>query len=196
MPPSFAGQASPGGRGVIDDPVGQVSASGVEPASAFYTKLHVGTFDVSGVRLERRGSSRCDHQHFGSVETAGRVLGAGVVDRLVEAMRVANRWWGLDIDSYQFKALRYAPGHYHPEHMDMFPGSMCRKLTMIVQLSDPTDYVGGDLEVVGMGEHWSTIPRCRGLGVVFPSWTRHRVTPVGAGVRWTVAVWGYGPPVR
>lgn len=182
---------------MVDEPVGQVSASGVEPVSAFYTKLQVGTFDVSGVRLERRGQGRCDHQHFGSAAAAGRVLGVGAVDRLVEAMRYANaRWWRLDIDSYQFKVLRYTAGHFHPEHLDMFPGSMCRKLTMIVQFSDPSEYAGGDLEVVGMGEHWSTIPRVRGLGVVFPSWTRHRVTPVEAGLRWTVAVWGYGPPVR
>ena len=52
-----------------------------------------------------------------------------------------------------------------------------RKLTVVVQLSDPADYDGGELEV------WPdstvrTAPRDRGTAVIFPSFALHRVTPV------------------
>lgn len=186
-----------------DVPAGQVAARpGGEPVSALYTTTEVplgllGSVAVSASgQLVRRGSDRADHLPLSQVE-ASRVLGFDAVTRLVETICHANsRWWRLEVDSFEFKVLRYRPGHYHPEHVDMFPGSMRRKLTMVVQLSDPSHYVGGDLEVAVAGPHWAAIPRQAGLAAVFPAWTRHRVTRVERGERCSLAAWGYGPPIR
>lgn len=184
--------------------VGRVSGDGFEPASAYHV---VTSLAVSGRLLDipigvkagmtRRGSGRADHLHLSSVDAAKTVLDGALVDEVTETLRSVNdRWWRLEIDRFEFKMLRYGPGHYHPEHTDMFPGSMRRKVTMIVQLADPGGYAGGDLEVAVAGPNWGAVPRGHGVAVVFPSWTRHRVSRVTAGERWSLAAWGYGPPVR
>lgn len=174
-----------------------------EPPSAFYTLTALPVAALERVipaargRMVRRGAGRCDELALPDVGSAAGVLGPEVVREVTCAADVLNeRWWGLHVDGYRFKVLRYGPGHWAPAHMDMFPGSMRRKVTLVLQLTDPAGYVGGDLEVIGMGEQWSTIPRQLGLAAVFPSWTRHRVTPVEGGERWALAAWGYGPPVR
>lgn len=188
-----------------DAPVGRHAGDGVtgEPPSAFYTLTSLPVAALGCVvpaargRMSRRAAGRCDELSLPEAGSAAEVLGPDLLRAVTDAVSVANgRWWRLDVDSYRFKVLRYGPGHYAPAHMDMFPGSMCRKVTAVVQLTDPSGYVGGDLEVIGMGERWSTIPRQVGLAAVFPSWTRHRVTRVEGGERWSLAVWGYGPPAR
>jgi PKHD-type hydroxylase len=147
--------------------------------------------------LERRGANRSDQHYLPSTHTAVALLGREAVATIRHAMDDANRrWWRLDIDSYQYKVLRYRPGHYAPVHTDMFPGSMRRKLTLVVQLSEPDAYDGGDLEVQGYGDQWHQVPRGAGVAAVFPAWARHRVSPIERGERWTLAAWGYGPPVR
>jgi PKHD-type hydroxylase len=77
-----------------------------------------------------------------------------------------------------------------------------RKLSVCVQLSGSADYEGGNLEIdskqVG-GE--SNLPKeavLRSLGttLVFPSFLRHRVTPVTSGKRYSLVSWYEGPPFR
>lgn len=147
--------------------------------------------------LERRGANRSDQHYLPSYSAAAELLGDDLVGLVVDHMTAANSgWWCLDVDSWQFKVLRYRPGQYAPAHLDMYPGSMRRKLTMVVQLSEARTYDGGDLELQHMGDQWHQVPRGLGLGAVFPAWTRHRVTAISSGERWTLAAWGYGPPVR
>ena len=38
--------------------------------------------------------------------------------------------------------------------------------------------------------------RDKGAVVVFPSWVRHRVTPVTRGTRYSAVAWFNGPPLR
>jgi PKHD-type hydroxylase len=73
-----------------------------------------------------------------------------------------------------------------------------RKLSVTVNLSDPGDYTGGDLEFLnGIGQ-LLTQPelRQRGSIVVFPSTLGHRVTPITSGVRYALVGWMVGPPIR
>lgn len=70
-----------------------------------------------------------------------------------------------------------------------------RKLSLVLQLSDPRDYDGGDLEL----DQSSPDPhklRSRGAVLVFPSFLRHRVTPVTRGVRYSLVTWYEGPHFR
>lgn len=66
-----------------------------------------------------------------------------------------------------------------------------RKLTVIIQLSSPDEYTGGDLEVFGAIS--TTVPRARGTVVCLPSFVPHRVTPVTSGVRRVIVSWIAGP---
>jgi PKHD-type hydroxylase len=66
-----------------------------------------------------------------------------------------------------------------------------RKLTVIIQLSNPDDYTGGDFEVFGAIS--SVAPRARGTIICLPSFVPHRVTAVTSGVRRVIVAWIAGP---
>lgn len=66
-----------------------------------------------------------------------------------------------------------------------------RKLTIIFQLSEPSDYEGGLLQI--MSNEIETAPKVRGSIVVFPSILMHRVTPVTTGMRRALVAWIAGP---
>jgi len=79
-------------------------------------------------------------------------------------------------------------------HQD-FGGRISRKLTLVLQLSDPADYEGGNLEVLISSES-KVMRKERGLIIAFPSWTLHQVTPVVKGNRQTLVVWISGPDFK
>ena len=66
-----------------------------------------------------------------------------------------------------------------------------RKVTVVLQLSSPDDYDGGDFQTFGVDvEH---LPRDRGAVLVLPSFVYHAVTPVTRGVRRALVAWIAGP---
>ena len=77
-------------------------------------------------------------------------------------------------------------------HQDFGGKNISRKLSLVLQLTCPSEYEGGNLEILTRGEP-ITMPKERGLVVVFPSWTLHQVTPVTRGHRQTVVAWVSGP---
>jgi PKHD-type hydroxylase len=80
-------------------------------------------------------------------------------------------------------------------HSDCTPGDMSRKLTMVVPLSDPSEYEGGILEF-NEGGVVRRPPQKAGVPVMFPAWLLHQVTPVTRGRRYSMAVWIRGPAWR
>jgi len=71
-----------------------------------------------------------------------------------------------------------------------------RKLSVVVQLSNPEDYEGGDLEVQPYGSEIFKVEKKRGYITFFPSWTLHQVTPVIRGNRQSLVAWISGPPFK
>lgn len=70
-----------------------------------------------------------------------------------------------------------------------------RKLSFTLQLSDPSEYEGGEILVkTGRGEE--TVKREKGFMVMFPSFMLHKVTPVTKGVRRSLVGWVSGPAFR
>ena len=79
-------------------------------------------------------------------------------------------------------------------HMDIAKGYMSnRKLSMSVQLSEPDDYDGGNLEFMDFDE---TAPRGIGDLIVFPSYLMHRVSEITRGTRYCWVSWVHGPAFR
>ena len=76
------------------------------------------------------------------------------------------------------------------------PESPSRKLSLVMQLSDPVDYEGGVLEILNHGNQVVKMRKQRGLIVCFPSWTLHQVTPVTKGNRQSLVAWISGPPFK
>lgn len=127
---------------------------------------------------------------------------AWVMDELVGHVARANReGFGFDLTDFgeSPQVARYdsaREGHFD-WHSDIGAGNWAakRKLTIVVQLSDPTDYEGGALEL-RPDSNVATAPRTRGTATVFPSFVLHRVTPVTAGTRWSLTLWSHGPAFR
>ncbi len=124
-----------------------------------------------------------------------------VMDRLIDLVREANRSFGFDLDamSESPQVARYGAerqGHFG-WHADIGAGAVAarRKLTLVAQLSDPGDYEGGALELQPGTSKVTAAPE-KGSATAFPSFVLHRVTPVTAGERHSLAIWAHGPAFR
>ena len=80
-------------------------------------------------------------------------------------------------------------------HQDFGSSGISRKLSMVLQLSDPSEYEGGELQLLTRKEPTS-IQKKRGLITAFPAWTLHQVTPVVKGTRQTLVAWISGPAFK
>lgn len=70
-----------------------------------------------------------------------------------------------------------------------------RKLSAVLQLTDPAQYEGGNLQIMTSGNPMN-VRKQRGLIAVFPSYTLHQVTPVTQGSRQSLVAWLSGPAFR
>lgn len=117
--------------------------------------------------------------------------------------------WDFDIreiEPLQYTIYRETQDHY-TWHSDDSGGSTAaptgniRKVTCVVQLSDPEDYDGCELELLTMRDNELrpvpiSFPKEAGSIVCFPSNAMHRVTPLTRGKRESLVCWFRGPPWR
>ena len=154
------------------------------------------------------------NQSYRKVQTVGllpsdHVCGASI-DWLFERVRDKVIWansnhYHFDLHGLwqQINYLQYdepktpddIPGHYD-WHQDFGGGeSSQRKLSVVIQMTDPSEYDGCRLEL-----HNETAfdPGVIGQGsmIVFPSWAVHRVTPITRGQRRALVSWVAGTPFR
>lgn len=111
--------------------------------------------------------------------------------------------WNYDIrgcESIQVGTYDAAEHGYYDWHVDVLRNPndpSMRKLTAVLQLTDPDAYTGGDLEIrIPFTEQVVAVPKGKGTIVVFPSFLYHRVTPVTEGSRSTAVGWFVGPAFR
>jgi len=79
-------------------------------------------------------------------------------------------------------------------HQD-YGGGVSRKLSVTVQLTDPSEYEGGNLQIMTSGQP-QNVRKQRGLIALFPSYVLHQVTPVTQGSRQSLVVWISGPAFK
>ena len=114
-----------------------------------------------------------------------------------------GQYYGWHCDSWEepYQRKQNEDGTWPPDH------GKIRKLSMTISLSDPNDYVGGNLEFDFRNQvDWErnkkkAIKSCeeirpRGSIIVFPSFCWHRVAPVTSGVRYSLVMWSLGWPFR
>ena len=84
-------------------------------------------------------------------------------------------------------------GDYFDWHTDMgqHGEARYRKISMIINLSEPESYTGGILQYFKNGSYYDA-PQRLGASFSFPSWVTHRVTAMETGVRETLVCWAYG----
>ena len=71
-----------------------------------------------------------------------------------------------------------------------------RKLSMVVQLSDPSDYEGGLLSFSEVTNPVQKSLQKRGSIIIFPSYLQHAVSEVTKGTRYSLVCWVKGPRWR
>jgi PKHD-type hydroxylase len=120
---------------------------------------------------------------------------AWIFKRLVDITdKLNSQFFEFDIfgfvEGLQFTQYQSPNGHYG-FHTDRIPNGLIRKLSITIQLSDPLDYTGGDLELK-TSEIEQFAPRDQGCLTMFPSYILHRVKPVTDGTRYSLVAWVTG----
>lgn len=116
-----------------------------------------------------------------------------ITDIVIEAN---EKFFKYDLEEFeQIQYTIYNEGAFYTSHIDMVPGGSCRKLSLVMQLSDPEEYTGGDL-ILKFGSNDFVVEKGKGNIIIFPSYTLHEVTKVHGGNRITIVVWVAGKPFR
>lgn len=98
-------------------------------------------------------------------------------------------------EDFQYTKYEGKEEGYYDWHMDTgysTNGSPARKLTMVLFLSSPDEYEGGEFQF-RTGNEIQTAKKDQGLIHAFPGFILHKVTPVTRGVRRSLVVWSCGP---
>lgn len=128
-----------------------------------------------------------------------------IVSLIEHTVRVSNRdVFGFDLEYlHEIQFTEYDSSykgmyHWHEDLEWLSPKPYHRKLSFILQLSHPQAYEGGQIEFQIPDQ---TTPEPAGLTkqgsiLIFPSFIKHRVTPVTKGKRYSLVAWYEGPPFR
>jgi PKHD-type hydroxylase len=94
--------------------------------------------------------------------------------------------------THSLQLLHYKPGGHYDWHIDCGHGEAAsRKLSIVIPLSNPLDFEGGELLVNNNGVEVTAIS-VKGSITTFPSFMLHKVTPVTKGERWSLVIWVHG----
>lgn len=127
-------------------------------------------------------------------------------DEIWKLALVANQeWFNFHLTKFDYIQLAEYSSQYKGEykrHHDVFwmngDANYHRKLSCVIQLTDPSTYEGGDLELYGLSHSSpnSGEMRNRGTVIFFPSFIEHAALPVTTGTRHSLAIWFDGPKWR
>ena len=129
-----------------------------------------------------------------------------------------NAGWNFNLDrSESCQFTKYKHNQYYDWHQDSWykpydkPGKIdhgkIRKLSVTCQLTDGSEYEGGELEfdfrnyephVREEAKHLKQAKEIlpKGSIIVFPSFVWHRVKPVMKGTRYSLVLWNIGHPFK
>lgn len=97
------------------------------------------------------------------------------------------------IETLQFTEYNEDDNSCYRPHLDCGEQAAgFRKLSFVLQLTDPSNYEGGEL-VLHIGPEPSVMPKDQGKLLFFPSYTLHEVRPVTKGTRYSLVGWVAGP---
>jgi PKHD-type hydroxylase len=118
---------------------------------------------------------------------------------MTDSVQAANStYFNFHLSGFQegFQFTKYeATGEKYLPHIDKMMGNRIRKLSVSVQLTDSTEYEGGDF-IPHLSSKTETAPKEQGMGIFFPSYVLHEVTPVTKGTRYSLVAWVTGDNFR
>jgi PKHD-type hydroxylase len=101
------------------------------------------------------------------------------------------------IEKLQFTHYDANEQGFYDKHVDPMGWNLPhnRKLSVVIQLSDPSEYEGGEL-IFYNSRNGSVVEKRKGMTVFFPSYTLHECTPVTKGNRYALVAWVHGPTFK
>lgn len=123
-------------------------------------------------------------------------------EKLMDMADTANKQlWNFNLISapefIQYTEYYDVEGGHYNWHQDIGDGAGShRKVSITVQLSEPDEYEGGNLEMWKGGSSLVTSERGAGVVFIFPSYMMHRVTKVTKGTRKSFVLWVGGDHYR
>ena len=121
-------------------------------------------------------------------------------DRVDKLARWGNKDWFnfhlTNLPSLQFTEYDSAYGGKYGKHVDVFwisKNPTHRKLSIVINLSDPQDYTGADFMMYGVNSRPPDVIKKQGSVLLFPSFIEHEVTPITSGIRYSLVGWYEGP---
>ncbi|MEZ0369773.1 MAG: 2OG-Fe(II) oxygenase [Candidatus Sericytochromatia bacterium] len=119
-----------------------------------------------------------------------------VLKRLMQtAFGVNQQHFRFDIQGMEVPhIIEYHAGQQSYWHMDIADElTTNRKLSMLVFLSDPSSYAGGNFSVYPESLQ---VDQSQGNVLLFPAFLLHKVAPIQSGLRYSLVTWGVGPPFK
>jgi len=114
-------------------------------------------------------------------------------DKIYQVVKMVNQGvFKFDIEGAddELKLIKYHEGGFYGWHTDFNAGSCSvRKLVAIIQLTDPSEYEGGEVQFGIQDKHtkeWYTMNQLKGSLTIFPTFLSHNVTPVTKGTRYVI----------
>ena len=122
-----------------------------------------------------------------------------VFERLAHVISILNaKFFNYNLTGFgeklQLTNYEHSENGMYAWHQD-YGGQISRKLSLVLQLTDPSRYEGGNLQTM-TSQDVNTVRKQRGLITVFPSFTLHQVTPVTQGSRQSMVAWVSGPAFK
>ena len=114
-------------------------------------------------------------------------------DKMDQMPNIVNdKVFHFDIDGCdnELKLIEYKEGGFYGWHTDFNAGTCSvRKLVGIIQLTDPSEYEGGDVQF-GIQDkdtkEWYSMNKLKGSLTFFPAFLCHNVVPVSKGKRYVI----------
>lgn len=114
--------------------------------------------------------------------------------------RINGDWFGFNVTHLPPLQFTEYKGEYlgeYKSHQDVFwlnDSPRHRKLSIILQLTDPSEYEGGNLILENVEQAPpADMIRKQGSLIAFPSFIYHKLEPVTSGTRHSLVAWFEGP---
>ena len=116
------------------------------------------------------------------------------IENAVEKFNSAEFNYDISNGMSEMNLLKYTPGGKYDWHHDVIRGNKDhRKFTIILQLSNSSEYEGGDFEFRDANNLDMSKCKEKGSLIMFPSIMYHRIKPLTKGTRYSIVSWVNGP---
>lgn len=174
---------------------------------AFYElKIHPECVDeLSQYVRNNRDWQKVQQEHLGIVYHYAymhRLPHNSNYERIIgEVFKSMNKdYWQYDLfGTYECLAVKYIQSGHYEWHCDYGISDNPlgdRKLSLSMQLSDPTEYEGCELEIVDWHKQHAIMNKEKGNIMIFDSRAPHKVSPLIQGTRYAIVAWAHGPKLR